>query len=800
MANFKKGIALALVATTAFTFAPVSTLGLNTAVVAQAANNKLIGHGDINASVGSQFDLTASVDYTLSTAQQADVKFFKVSTSNVNVINFGTSGVQANGTTATAATDTESYYRDGATVELHAAAVASATPANIGDAVITYEYVAANGVKQTGSFTVHVSKASDNAIAQIKGAAGAINYTAGSAITIDKRDVKVDSHAYTLSLDDAADGTTFNAITNTVSSNPGVVEVDQTTPATPTVKFLKKGTAVITITSSVNTPGATSKKTANQTEVTKITFNVIPTASTMKIGDKEVVGGDLAATTPIIKTINLTADNASATIGATLEDAQSSSEKLHYVGVYKRTNSNTTVDTTLADYNSTDLVVKDDKVTATANALNATEQYYDILVTNNLESANDATEKNAIIRVIAIRNTKAFTSVNVNLEGKDYKAEAEYDETGATKDKVGSDATTATLTLSTVDKTSVPVTVTSNVAAANLKVESSDPSVVAYENGTLVAKKIGVAQVTATASSDTQHYGNVKVIISVNVTDQLVNNTIAASDVNLTRTVKTGNPNAKAKSDKTTLSYRFVKENAKGEWESASDSNLTLDAKTGEITYVTTASGSAILEISGNATNDSLAPKPVYVKVTYNNDKNPSKLTVVTKSVNVEEGQTATIAATGTVLTYVSSDSNVATVAADGTVTAVKPGVAVVTVMDAGDENTEGGSVDVPVYVTAKAAPVVIAKPAKVTGLKVANVKGAKVKVSFKKSAKATGYLVTYKVGKKTVKKTTTKTALTLSVKKGAKVKVSVKAFNKNAAGAKQYSAAVSKTLKTDKK
>ena len=91
-------------------------------------------------------------------------------------------------------------------------------------------------------------------------------------------------------------------------------------------------------------------------------------------------------------------------------------------------------------------------------------------------------------------------------------------------------------------------------------------------------------------------------------------------------------------------------------------------------------------------------------------------------------------------------------------------------------------------------------KPAKVTSLKVANVKGAKVKVSFKKSAKATGYLVTYKVGKKTVKKTTTKTALTLSVKKGAKVKVSVKAFNKNAAGAKQYSAAVSKTLKTDKK
>ena len=43
-------------------------------------------------------------------------------------------------------------------------------------------------------------------------------------------------------------------------------------------------------------------------------------------------------------------------------------------------------------------------------------------------------------------------------------------------------------------------------------------------------------------------------------------------------------------------------------------------------------------------------------------------------------------------------------------------------------------------------------------------------------------------------------TSLKVANVKGAKVKVSVKAFNKNAAGAKQYSAAVSKTLKTDKK
>ena len=43
-------------------------------------------------------------------------------------------------------------------------------------------------------------------------------------------------------------------------------------------------------------------------------------------------------------------------------------------------------------------------------------------------------------------------------------------------------------------------------------------------------------------------------------------------------------------------------------------------------------------------------------------------------------------------------------------------------------------------------------------------------------------------------------TSLKVANVKGAKVKVSVKAFNKNAAGAKQYSTAVTKTLKTDKK
>ena len=94
-----------------------------------------------------------------------------------------------------------------------------------------------------------------------------------------------------------------------------------------------------------------------------------------------------------------------------------------------------------------------------------------------------------------------------------------------------------------------------------------------------------------------------------------------------------------------------------------------------------------------------------------------------------------------------------------------------------------------------------IAKPAKVSGLKVTNVKGAKAKVSFKKVKGALGYKVVYTVGKKTVTKTVTKTSVTLKVAKGKKVTVKVRAYNKSVKGKTQFGAySAKKTLKTDKK
>ena len=96
-----------------------------------------------------------------------------------------------------------------------------------------------------------------------------------------------------------------------------------------------------------------------------------------------------------------------------------------------------------------------------------------------------------------------------------------------------------------------------------------------------------------------------------------------------------------------------------------------------------------------------------------------------------------------------------------------------------------------------------VTKPAKVTGVKVSNKKGAKVTVSYKKvtTAPTMKYYVQKKIGKKTSGKSVGSTKATLSVKKGATVKVRVKAYYYDASGKKHVGAySAWKTLKTDKK
>lgn len=153
-------------------------------------------------------------------------------------------------------------------------------------------------------------------------------------------------------------------------------------------------------------------------------------------------------------------------------------------------------------------------------------------------------------------------------------------------------------------------------------------------------------------------------------------------------------------------------------------------------------------------------------------------------------------------VSFFSSDESVATVSVDGYIIPVGAGKATITVKDYGDYGDyqiagATKTIDVTVKEPEKREETV-KKPGRVTGVKIRNVKGAKVKVSWKKRSDAASYTLSYRTGKKGKWKTrsTARTSMTISVKKNIKVYVRVNAVND--AGKGKYSRVVSK--KTDKK
>ena len=736
MANFKKGIALALVATTAFTFAPVANLG--TPVVAEAAVAITVPVKDAAAN-GVDLTLVESDDPIVSSAISLDdVKFvgakeIKIKSSNPAVA--VATGAVGDTLTADANTFTITANDNG-----------SATISVMADTTVVYD--------------IHVT---------VRTASRAAELSLGDSVRATKEATAVTVHS-------AYDSKPTPAVPAKAiaSSDKSIASFDEETGK---VTFLKAG--AVTLTFSYQATPTVGTKNGETEKVTK-TVNVLPATATLTVEGKNAA--ENAGQT--VKVVELTKENPSYQINAALTNATEGKKIVYSAG----------------PKDGFTLDEKTGLVTANATAFAASKPNNELEVTVKTDAAaGDDANLNGVtakVKFVAVSETKKLTSLKVTADGQEKETKATLN-----KDYGVENAPTVSfdkVVLSTDDKQTLDLAV---VATPDKAVITSDDKAVVEVNGTtLTAKKAGKANVTVKVASDANYFGDAIITIPVEVISGKANNTIVTNSVTLSKTVKTAKDYATATVDKTVLSYRFVKYDAATKTYVADNpTDVTLDAKTGELKYITENAGSVIVEVTGKAPAGAADPKPAYVTVSYSNKKEASKLAVATKSVNVEAGKTAAIVATGTALTFASSDETIATVAADGTVTGVKSGVAIITVTDAGDENTEGGSVDVPVYVKAKAA-VVVAKPAKVTGLKVANVKGAKIKVSFKKSAKATGYLVSYKVGKKTVKKNTTKTALNLSVKKGATVKVTVKAFNKNAAGAKQYSAAVSKTFKTDKK
>ena len=793
MLNLKKGLALVLAAATAFTFAPVANLG--NAVEADAANTNFIGAEGQTLTVGE------AITYDVDVAQVTDGTTYTLTNSNPDAVDVYVNNKAENSTTtAGAVADHNQKNHDTFTV------VAKAK----GEATVRVIYHGSNKAETSQDIHFTVVDPTDTP-------SWTMQKTSEYPTAVDAQNAfgfkalgDGASNQYTFKAGAAQNGGTFT-ITKITSSDESVVKAGTISGDTVPLNLLKAGTVKLTVevtgaagTATLGTGSHTiSYSGTGKSGTYEVTINVIANKSTFKIGDSEITGDTNpnwnTGVTPnkwdnVQKTIYLSESHPSENIGATLTNPQVSGDKIVYAPFKENNNttftsSNKTVTTGYTDEIS---VSADGTVSATAKALNASEQYYFVRVKTDKESG-----KIGWVRVITTRNEKAFSTLKVSVQGKDYEEKASYDEAGNVKDNTSK---VVDVKMSTQDRTSVPFTVVSSNA---YDIKANDPSTVDVQNGTLVAKRQGVASVTISTKSDTTHYGSVIITLRVNVTNQKLDVKVVADPtaITLTKVTKSAKLNASvvatpALTTQPELSYRFVTKNTDGSYSAATSADF--DLKGNEITYKTTNEATAIVEISTKSTNDYATPAPAYVTVTGTQKKAATKLNVTTKALNLVAGETGSVVASGTALSYTSSDTDVATVDASGVVTAVKPGVTVITVADAGNDEFAAGSENVTVYVKAS-----YNDPKKVTGVKVSNKKGAKVTVTFTKDTTNPNmkYYVQKKVGKKTSGKSVGSNKATLSVKKGATVKVRVKAYYYDAEGTKHVGAWSSwKTFKTDKK
>ena len=368
------------------------------------------------------------------------------------------------------------------------------------------------------------------------------------------------------------------------------------------------------------------------------------------------------------------------------------------------------------------------------------------------------------------------------------------------------------LYLSTKDKKSSTLEFVTNTASddrfitgaaykATTPTELSD--IVTYSNGTLTATKAGRAFVQIICRNSADTYGQATVTFAVEVVTKNANNkiTTTADTYNLTKDAPKASIGAKATYE-TKLKYDLVKGIGSNDVISAS-SDITLDGN-GNLTYTSSNQGTIYVRITGNETTTALAPDTKWVTVNYTGAKAANDLKVTNSKLELKPGESGTIgatASTGSVISYKSSDENVATVDANGNVTAKAIGAAFITVDAAATDNVAAGQQIVTVLVSQEGG--ITATPEKVTGVKVSNKKGAYVSVKWASQGKNINYRVWKKVGNgKWVGKNVAGNKTTLKVKKGAKVQVKVKAYVKDASGKTTWGpkATKAKTFKTDKK
>ena len=373
-----------------------------------------------------------------------------------------------------------------------------------------------------------------------------------------------------------------------------------------------------------------------------------------------------------------------------------------------------------------------------------------------------------------------------------------------------------TLYLSLKDRKTDTLAHKANVSDNYITVTSSDDSVVDVNGWTLTAKKAGSATITVKTSSAPEVSGIASVKINV-----VVNNLNSSTNVVTAKGVSVNKekPNAKVEaSSNVNGSTVIFDRNALYKVDSTMPSgyslirntedhaNDVLVSSTGNVTYQKN-DGTVYVRAYASGTSEYNPATYVYIPVNYGQKVVTTDLNVDQTPITLDVKETKKITASvasGASITYTSQDPTVATVAADGTVTAVKSGTTYVTVKGVAADGTAAESAIVAVIVKGNATITddTVKKPSKVTGVKVTNLKGGKVKVTWtKQNQKNIKYYVKKTVGKKSAGKSVGSNKTTLSVKKGATVKVKVKAYIYNAEGTKlvgSYSKTITK--KTDKK
>ncbi len=408
-----------------------------------------------------------------------------------------------------------------------------------------------------------------------------------------------------------------------------------------------------------------------------------------------------------------------------------------------------------------------------------------------------------------------------------YEARPDYDNVATNKDVPvttsndialdGQRITGVTLNLADAAKKDITFKAESK---AELKYDSDNTAIATIDKDGIHAKGVGTTNVYITTKQSMTAYGEVTVTIPVEVINKPTATLTAPTDltvkgfdeVNAVTIGATG-----TNIQKYSIKYTFV------HWDSStqdyiafnkttpddpSDYNPYKLSESADKVWVESYTGkkqdgydwNAYLKVTATGADGYLDPAPKYIKLHFNND-NPFDIDTTSQKLHTGESVQITTkitsAVTGAAFAYKSWNPAVATVSDKGVITAVGEGSTTVDVTYAGYKQSV--TVRVLNYENGNGS---VSTPAKVTGVKVANVKGGKVKVTWDAASNSNvKYYVKKTVSGKSAGKSVGSNGTTLTVKKGATVKVKVKAYVYDNSGKKlvgAYSTTVTK--KTDNK